>query len=250
MWMHHLWNLCSRSWSNLLSNLSTSTLSVVIFSLAVPLLIFVGLFIYNFIHASNSRAGARDLLRTSAIPSLISAIITALAWTSLFAWSVAATIYKDHQDLTSYISKVKGMQAAEAQKVIDAQKQQIEELKKQVPKLNPECWIRNYAVPAVSSPQPWGLSTIVCNTIVNPPYTVELTYDQVVTVGPFTFPAGSEFAKSQLLNEGKKVVAMFDLHTIIPNEPFSIMSKGSNDKFLLVTRGVIRAKGVVLDLHL
>jgi hypothetical protein len=76
---------------------------------------------------------------------------------------------------------------------------------------------------------------------------VELHYDQNVTVGPFTFPVGSEFTKSMEFNQGTKIVGMFDLHTIIPNEPFSIMAVGSSEKFPLVKSGVIRAKDVVIE---
>src|SRR5580704_17966042 len=103
----HFWNLCSRSWDSLLSRLSPSTLSVVVFSLAVPVLIFVAMLIYNFVRARKLGTAMGDILKTSAIPSLIAAGLTMLAWIVLFGWSVASTIYKDHQDFVSYIPKVK-----------------------------------------------------------------------------------------------------------------------------------------------
>jgi hypothetical protein len=117
------------------------------------------------------------------------------------------------------------------------------------PPTKERCWVRNYATPAMSGPAKWGLATILCNMTIKPPYSVEVDYDQGVTVGPFTFPVGSEFSKYQEHNQGTKVVAMFDVHTIIPNEPFSIMAQGSGDKFPLVTGATIRAKGLVLELH-
>jgi hypothetical protein len=139
-----------------------------------------------------------------------------------------------------------------------------------------QCWVRNYAVPAIPSPivvdrviraetsahhrsdtvqgqhgapSSWGLATVLCNTSIKPPYSVELDYGEAVTIGPFTFPVGSEFSKSAVFNKGTKAVAMFDLHTIIPNEPFSIMASGSTGKFPLVKTGVIRAKGRVFEFH-
>jgi len=112
-----------------------------------------------------------------------------------------------------------------------------------------QCWLRNYAVPAIAGPPSWGMATVFCNLTIKPPYSVELNYDQTVSVGPFTFPVGSEFAKSQEYNQGTKIVGMFDLHTIIPNEPFSIMASSSTNKFPLVVSGVIRAKGMTLELH-
>jgi hypothetical protein len=117
------------------------------------------------------------------------------------------------------------------------------------PPVRPQCWVKNYATPALPDPHSWGIATIVCNTTIKPPYSVEVNYDQTVVVGPFTFPAGSEFSKATEFNEGTKVVSMFDLHTIIPNEPFSIMAKGSSDKFPEVKTAAIRAKGFVLEFH-
>lgn len=118
------------------------------------------------------------------------------------------------------------------------------------PPAKEQCWINNYAVPSISSPQPWGMATVVCNATIRPPFSVEFNYDQsAMEVGLITFPAGKEFAKYEEHNEGTKVVAMFDLHSIVPNEPFSIMSKGASDKFPLVKTGIIRAKGRILEFH-
>jgi hypothetical protein len=116
------------------------------------------------------------------------------------------------------------------------------------PPLKAQCWIKNYAVPVISAPPRWGMATIICNTSIKPPYSVELNYDQKVAVGPLTFPVGSEFAKSSEANNGTKIVVIVDLHTIIPNEPFSIMAQGSTDKLPLVNTVIIRAKGLVFEL--
>jgi hypothetical protein len=117
------------------------------------------------------------------------------------------------------------------------------------PPIKEQCWVNNYAVPAISNPPSWGMATVFCNMTIKPPYSVELDYDQNVALGPFTFPVGSEFAKSTEYNQGNKAFGMFDLHTIIPNEPFSIMAQGSNDKLPLVKTATIRAKGFVLEFH-
>jgi hypothetical protein len=104
---------------------------------------------------------------------------------------------------------------------------------KVTPPIKEQCWVRNYGVPAISGASTWGMATIFCNTTIKPPYSVELHYDQSVSVGPFTFPIASEATKNVESNQGTKIVGMFELHTIIPNEPFSIMaqSQGSSDHF-------------------
>ena len=114
-----------------------------------------------------------------------------------------------------------------------------------------QCWIKNYATPAISATPLWGMATVLCNMTIKPPYSVEFDYDQTVgLLSPIVIPVGGEFAKYSLNHpEGNKAVAMFDLHTIIPNEPFSITVQGSDGKIPLVTAAIIRAKGVVLEFH-
>jgi hypothetical protein len=111
-----------------------------------------------------------------------------------------------------------------------------------------QCWVKNYSANFVSDGRPWSIATIWCNTTIKPPYSVELNYDQEVSVSPFLFPVGSEFSKGVVTNNGHKIVEFFDLHTIVPNEPFSIASQGPTQNFPLVQSGTIRAKGVVLNL--
>jgi hypothetical protein len=119
----------------------------------------------------------------------------------------------------------------------------------QLPQLIKEqCWVRNYNFPLSSTPV-WSLATVFCNTTIKPPYSVELDYDQTITTTPFAFPVGSEFSKFLLNVQGTKAVAMFDTHTIIPNEPFSIIANSSTDKFPLVKAVVIRAKGRLFEFH-
>src|SRR5467141_2938878 len=65
------------------------------------------------------------------------------------------------------------------------------------PPMKEQCWVRNYAVPAIASTAPWGMATVFCNVPIKPPYSVELNYDQDnLAIGPFTFPIGSEFTKN------------------------------------------------------
>jgi len=229
--------------------LSSSTLSVVIFSVSIPSLTFAVLLVYNLAQYKKEGRNVKEALTRTIIPTLVTALITIAFWMGLFCWSVAATIYREHNALVAAVPTAKQQQKDVDDRALQDLQTKVDELEKHLPQEHPQCWVRNYAVPAVSSPSPWGLATILCNTTIKPPYSVELHYDQSVTVGPFTFPVGSEFAKSEEYNEGTKIVALFDLHTIIPNEPFSIMATGSKDKFPLVQAGVIRAKGIALEFH-
>lgn len=114
------------------------------------------------------------------------------------------------------------------------------------PQIKEQCWVKNYAAPSFPS---WSIATMFCNTTIKPPFSVELNYDQTVKLGLFAFPVGSEFTNYQEYNESAKAFAMFDKHTIVPNEPFTIMASGSIGKFPLVKAGVIRVKGRVFEFH-
>ena len=116
-----------------------------------------------------------------------------------------------------------------------------------IPPVKEQCWVKNYAAPALPG---WGIAAIFCNTTIKTPYTVELDYDQPITAaGPFAFPVGSEFTKYSESNEGTKISAWLDLHTIVPNEPFSITTKGSSDKFPQVKKAIIKAKGLNIEFN-
>ena len=122
-----------------------------------------------------------EAVKEAAVSSLIAAVITMFAWLSLFGWTVAATIYKDHQDLVSYIPKVKQKQSADDQKVMDAQKQEIDRLKKQIPKLNPQCWMQSIPLRVPRNPETAkseSEAVIVCNVELRAPRTMVLYYDQ------------------------------------------------------------------------
>ena len=99
MWQHHLSNLLSRAWQNLVSALSSSNLSLAIFSFTIPISVFVVIFIYKWLQARKTGRNAKDVLWETAVPTFIAGGITAFAWICLFGWSVGATIYQDHQSL-------------------------------------------------------------------------------------------------------------------------------------------------------
>jgi len=130
MWKHHLVNLLARSWTNLLIALSSSTLSVAIFSLAIPTMVFLSVFLYRRQQARTAGHHMEDVLRDTAIPTLIAGGITMFGWLCLFGWSISATIYKDHQNLVSSNQSLK----ANASNQVDpkSRDEEIASLKRQI----------------------------------------------------------------------------------------------------------------------
>jgi hypothetical protein len=123
MWRHHFANLVARSWANLMAALSSSALAVVVFSFVIPVLVFIALLIYRSLQAGKARRSAIDVLRSTVTPTVITAGITMFVWLCLFSWSMAATVYRDHEDL-------------------------VDELKKRNLDLKEQCWMQNITLPA------------------------------------------------------------------------------------------------------
>lgn len=96
MWNRHLFNLLGSAWQNLLSALSTSTLTVVVFSVAIPATVFITVSAYRLYRVIREGGDVLSALKPTIVPTAIAAGVTVVGWTGLFGWSVAETIYKDH----------------------------------------------------------------------------------------------------------------------------------------------------------
>lgn len=107
MWEHHLGNLFRHAWANLLVALSSSTLSVVIFSVVAPVVLFVFLMCYKWFRTPRDRRSVVVVLRAYTTPAVIlTVIVTVVIWSALFGWSVANTIYTDHENLASDVRQL------------------------------------------------------------------------------------------------------------------------------------------------
>lgn len=142
-----------------------STLGVVVFSFAVPVLVFLVIFVCNVLQARRSGRTMKQVLKGTFTRkrSLIGALIFTFAWICLFGWSVAATIYKDHQGL------------------VDTKRYEIAELKKLIPSFNPQCWMESIPLPAPKEPtnaRSASEAVIVCNTELKAQMTLDISYDQ------------------------------------------------------------------------
>jgi hypothetical protein len=60
--LRSLFNLLGHAWSSLLAALSTSTLSVIIFSLIVPIFIFIGMLVHNLRQGRKTGAQMKTII--------------------------------------------------------------------------------------------------------------------------------------------------------------------------------------------
>jgi hypothetical protein len=94
MWPHFV-HLLARAWDSVLSSLSTSTLSIILFSLAAPIVTFVVSLVTVW-----KRHPERTLLahlRESVAPTAIGFTVPLVLIAFVFGWNVITTIYSDHE---------------------------------------------------------------------------------------------------------------------------------------------------------
>jgi len=98
MWPHFV-NLLARSWNSVLAVLSTSTLAIILFSLAAPVAtFFVTLGVVSKLNAEKTFV---EHLKQSVIPTLIGFAVPLVLLILVFGWRVVATVYNDHQELVA-----------------------------------------------------------------------------------------------------------------------------------------------------
>ncbi|HEV1995207.1 MAG TPA: hypothetical protein VGR03_12835 [Candidatus Acidoferrum sp.] len=113
MWPHFV-NLLCRSWNALLNSLGTTTLSVVVFSVLVPLITNV---VFATVHLFRQRKRSvgvslgmqvKRALQENWLPTAISAGLLVAVWVILFSARVVSTTYDDHQSLVKGIGDLQG----------------------------------------------------------------------------------------------------------------------------------------------
>lgn len=102
MWPHFV-NILGASWSRVTSELGTTTLSVVLFSLAAP----VATFIITMLVVRRSEGGFMEHVRKSAIPTLIGLFVPLVLIGCVFFWSTVRSIYVDHRDLVAQARRLR-----------------------------------------------------------------------------------------------------------------------------------------------
>jgi hypothetical protein len=124
-------HLLYRAWNNLTFALSTSTFSIIVFSVVLPWLVFIGVSLYQAKILPKQEHRFRSALRTAFPSAAITAGIELLVWLILFGYMVALTIYRSHnyllasqQNLGSRVSS-KDSEMAQMQATIDALRIQL-----------------------------------------------------------------------------------------------------------------------------
>ncbi len=124
--MRHFFNLLSHAWANLLASLGTTTLAIVLFTLAFPVVTFVVTVFY--LCKRHPPETLRAYIRGSFTPTAIGFMVGLFFLSVLFGWNIIRTGYNDHQTLVGINQTLQTENAGLTGEVTNL-KHQIEELK-------------------------------------------------------------------------------------------------------------------------
>jgi hypothetical protein len=105
---HHFFNLLASTWSFLVAALGTTTLSIVLFSFALPILVWFATGISEWLQKRHAGISFKVAIRVTFLswPTAIAAGLSVLAWICLLSWSFWKTVYNDHQNLACRLRAV------------------------------------------------------------------------------------------------------------------------------------------------
>jgi len=192
----HFIRLLFTSWTNVLNSLSTSTLSLVLFSLASPVLVFV----ITLAVVAKNNPGRRfvDHVKESILPAVIGLAVPMVLVAILFGWKVVATTFYDHQNMAGRWGNVVNEKNTLKQmlqdrdtyiKKLEAAKPSVVQNIKFLPQPK-KCWIDT--VGNFTSPQTGhavALVTLHCNYRVDAPLHISLETNRPIANFNFTTPS-------------------------------------------------------------
>ncbi len=97
-------DLIRRSWKFILERLSTSTLSVVLFSVIIPVVVF-GLTSVHAWRTSGNHVQVAQILKETVAPTAISIGVTVFGLLLLLGWGIVAILLRDYQSMKVTISE-------------------------------------------------------------------------------------------------------------------------------------------------
>lgn len=103
----HAWNFIQTAWELLRNALSTSNLSIVVFSICVPFIVFVATVGWTWYGQPLRTFAAFWAIATNWIrPALLGIGVAAFAWLVLGSWAVYMAVYNDHNNLAGRLRDV------------------------------------------------------------------------------------------------------------------------------------------------
>jgi hypothetical protein len=232
---HHLWNFIRTAWEMLRNALSTSNLSLAVFSLCVPLAAFVVAVIVKW-YQIRSLAGLALALKASTKPVLIVAAVTIAAWFCLFSWAIYKSVYNDHQNLSGRMRAIVNEKDAlkATLKERDYYIKRLEQAGPQVitrtlpvPEPEKKCWFYNVEIKSGNKIVQDEMQTFVyCNKRIQAPYLVKVTFNTSFQYADADVAGAGTVAFGNGRKEGNTVIDSVQFPSLPAYTPVIVRSAG------------------------
>jgi hypothetical protein len=201
--------------SVLLAALSTSMLSVIVFSILVPLSMFGAVVLYKWLSGEHSKTHFVQSIKESVKAAYFSASIPFAAWALLFAWATLVSVYHDHQNLAGRLRAVVNEKehlkdgVAVRDRYINRLTQSIDGLAQQVEMISKgrrvntsaganaagethQCWLEShFESPNPHQPSSKSATSAImhCNYRIESPFYVAVKFDREFLYGNVVIPS-------------------------------------------------------------
>jgi hypothetical protein len=99
-------NLLSHSWYNLVADLGTTTLSIIVFSIALPVLVFAIQVFGKWRSVGYAMSELGKIIAGAVWPTIIALTVTLSVWFALYLRSIVKTVYGDRVALLGQTAKL------------------------------------------------------------------------------------------------------------------------------------------------
>ena len=250
MWPHFV-NLLAQAWTELLRALSTSTLSVVLFSFFVPATIWFATIISKWWSGRNSAPPVTfgSAFGRSAPSAIITAGITVLVWVLIFGCFVVRTVYNDHESLVLRANAPKPQCPSCATCAI-CPPQTTKVVNKEVPVASPpvqpapRCWLsQHFGMPNSTIKGAVTATAVIlhCNHKVDAPYQVVVEFDRDFIPGALVPNDSGMWTGGGEVKQGKLCASQINSPALLSDQIVVMTVYGDTDQYPRPVRGDIKS---------
>jgi hypothetical protein len=232
MWTHFV-NLFFRTWTDLLSALGTTTLAVVLFSVLVPAVIWLGTVIAKWRSGKDSVPPMTlgNAFRHSAPSAFGTAGITLIVWALVFGCFGVRAVYNDHQVLVAKANAPK-LPCPECPSCSTCPPSKVITRTAEEPH---KCWMTNhFEFPGPRKEQVLTATTVIihCNYKVEAPFVVKLAFAEDNFIGADTamLPDEGVVTGGGGYKQGKLSIAKVQSPSLPAQELVTILALGTTDQ--------------------
>ncbi len=263
----HLWRFLGAAWKLLRNSLSTSNLSIIIFSVCAPIALFLALVVLEWSKGSRTSSSFVAALGESTKTALLTAGITIFLWLSLFSWAVYKSVYNDHQNLAGRLRAVvnekdelkQGLETrdntirylsgkvATQSKGCTSNKQGCPALaaQSQLP-VEKRCWQANhFEEPNLHIKGAVTATTVIlhCNYRIEAPFQVAVEFEKDNFFNGGTYlPNGSVVSIGGASKQGKVFIGEVESPSVPANDLIVVTVEGSTDQFPKTVRAEVASR--------